>query len=75
MNDAFITYFPVGNGDMSFIQLSDKTNIIIDCNVTQDSLNDSDETQLDIHSFLLKQAKRDSARRAYLDSFILTHPD
>lgn len=77
MNDAFITYFPVGNGDMSLIQLSDKTSIIIDCNVTQDqdSLDDSDETQLDIHSFLLKQAKRDSSRRAYLDSFILTHPD
>jgi hypothetical protein len=49
MGDAFITYFPVGNGDMSLIQLSDKTGIIIDCNIIQE-----DETWLDIHSYLLK---------------------
>ncbi len=75
MNDAFITYFPVNNGDMSLIQLSDSTNIIIDCNLTQDLLDDSDETRLDVLSYLLKLLKRDDAKRAHIDSFILTHPD
>lgn len=75
MTDAFVIYFPVGNGDMSLIQLSDLTTIVIDCNITQDSLEDSDDTQLDIHSYLLKLVKRDDLKNAHIDSFILTHPD
>ena len=75
MNDAFIIYFPVGNGDMSLIQLSDKTTIIVDCNITQDSLDETDDTQLDIHSYLSRLVKRDDSKKAHIDSFILTHPD
>jgi hypothetical protein len=75
VNDAFIIYFPVGNGDMSLIQLSDRTTIIIDCNITQDSLDETDDTQLDIHSYLSKLVKRDDSMKAHIDSFILTHPD
>ncbi len=75
MSDASITYFPVGNGDMVLIRLSDDTNVLIDCNITKDSKDESEETRYDVHSHLLKVIRKDNNKVPHLDAFILTHPD
>ena len=75
MRDVSIIYFPVDNGDMSLIRLSDGTDIIIDCNVTNESLDESNIESYNIHNYLLKTLKKDQNNMVYIDAFILTHPD
>ena len=75
MSDASITFFPVGNGDTGLIRLIDKTDIVIDCNITQDSRDPSDKIRYDVHNNLLKILKKDQDKNPYVDTFILTHSD
>lgn len=75
MSDPCITYFPVGNGDTILMRLSDKTSVVIDCNITKDSDDETDEKRYDVHNHLLKVLKKDEAKTPYVDAFILTHPD
>jgi len=75
MSDASITYFPVGNGDTSLIRLTDKTDIIIDCNITEASEDDDDPSRYDVHNHLLKELKKDKEKTPYVDVFILSHAD
>jgi hypothetical protein len=75
MGDAAITYFPVGNGDTSLIRLSDKTSIIIDCNIRNDSRDENDDSCYDIHTHLLEELQRDSQDRPFTDAFVLSHAD
>lgn len=74
MRDPSITYFPVGNGDTVLIQLSDGRDILIDCNITSDSRDDSDDTRYDVHNHLLSVLKKENGI-PFVDAFILTHPD
>ena len=74
-NDAVITYLPVGNGDALLIRLSDKTNIIFDCNITQASEDEEDDSRYDVHNHLLRELKKDANKASHVDAFILTHPD
>ncbi|MFA5269759.1 MAG: MBL fold metallo-hydrolase [Methanoregula sp.] len=74
MTDPSITYFPVGNGDTSLIRLSNGQNILIDCNITNDSKDESDETTYNVHSHLQSIVKKEK-EVPYIDAFILTHPD
>ena len=75
MKDPSITYFPVGNGDTTLIGLSDGTNILIDCNITESSKNDNEKERYPVHEHLLKEIKKDGSGNLHLDAFILTHPD
>jgi beta-lactamase superfamily II metal-dependent hydrolase len=75
MIDFSITYFPVGNGDTTLIQLSDETSILIDCNITQDSEDESKDEVYSVHDHILKKVLKDENDVQYLDVFILTHPD
>lgn len=75
MADPKITLFPVGNGDCTLIQLSDKTQILIDCNFTEASHDEDDETRYDVHGHLVRVSKRPNAGVPYIDVFILTHGD
>jgi hypothetical protein len=75
MSDATITYFPVGNGDTVLVRLADKTDILFDCNITEASRDEEDESRYDVHSHLIKLLKKDQAKTPYIDAFILTHPD
>lgn len=70
-----ITFFPVGNGDMGLIRLNDtdKTSILIDINIRQNS--EDDDTQCDAADELRKRLKQDKDGRPYVDVFVLTHPD
>lgn len=75
MKDPSITYFPVGNGDTTLIGLSDGTNILIDCNITEDSRNDREKERYSVHKHLLEEMGKDGSNIPHLDAFILTHPD
>jgi len=74
MTDPSITYFPVGNGDTSLIQLSNGFHILIDCNITNDSKNESDDATYNVRNHLLSVLKKEKDV-PYVDAFILTHPD
>ena len=74
MTDPSITYFPVGNGDISLIRLSNGQNILVDCNITNDSKDESDETTYNVHSYLQSIVKKEK-EVPFIDAFILTHPD
>ena len=75
MIDPSITYFPVGNGDTSLIQLSNEGKILIDCNITTDSRDETEESTYDVHEHLLSTLKKDDNDVPFIDAFILTHPD
>jgi beta-lactamase superfamily II metal-dependent hydrolase len=73
--DVTITFFPVGNGDTSLITLADNSNILIDLNVRQDSVDDDEPSCYDVHEHLLRELPRDADDRPHLDVFVVTHPD
>src|SRR5258708_3922305 len=75
MNDASITFFPVGNGDTALIKLSDKSTLIVDCNIRCDANDEEVEECYDVHSHLLAELQRDDKKRPVTDAFILTHAD
>ncbi len=50
MADPKITFFPVGNGDCVLITLSDGTQMVIDCNIIEDSRDDNVESRYDVHA-------------------------
>lgn len=57
MTEASITHFPVGNGDTGRIRLSDGTDIVIDCNITEESRDDTVKDRYDVHAHLLAEAR------------------
>ncbi|MCF8095247.1 MAG: metallohydrolase [Desulfobacteraceae bacterium] len=69
-----ITFFPVGNGDMTLIKLGDKTTILADINLC--SSTDQDGNQIfDATAALRENLETDAHDRPYVDAFLLTHPD
>ena len=74
MTDPSITFFPVGNGDTSLIRLSNGCDILIDCNITNDSRDESDDTTYNVHNHLLSVLKKEK-EVPFVDAIILTHPD
>lgn len=71
-----ITFFPVGNGDMTLIVLGDETamRILIDCNI-RGAADDPDDKTRDVAQDLRDRIKRDSKGRPYVDVFAWSHPD
>lgn len=73
-----ITFFPVGNGDMTLISLDDKrkTNILIDINIRASADNDNDEDEtFDAAAELKSRLNRNDDGYLYVNVFIQTHPD
>jgi len=71
-----ITFFPVGNGDMTLIALADtaQTKILIDCNI-RSSADDPEDSTRDVAADLRRRLRRDAQGRPYVDAFLLSHPD
>ncbi|WP_432260849.1 metallohydrolase [Cupriavidus sp. TMH.W2] len=65
-----ITFFPVGNGDMTLIRLSSGRTILIDTNIRQvcDGVRD-------VLKDLRERLRTDDEGRPYVDVMILSHPD
>lgn len=73
---AKITFFQVGNGDMTLVRLADTrvTTILIDCNIRVAADDPDDETP-DVASALRKRLIIDKDGRPFVDAFLLSHPD
>jgi hypothetical protein len=71
-----ITFFPVGNGDMTLIVLGDETamRILIDCNI-RGAADDPNDATRDVAQDLRDRLKRDDKGRPYVDVFAWSHPD
>lgn len=69
-----ITSFPVDNGDMTLIKLTDKTTILIDINL-RESAEDEENPAFDAVKGLRDRLEKDNDGRPYVDAFLLTHPD
>ena len=68
--NAIITFFPVGNGDMTLIQLESGRTILIDINIRAVS----DDVR-DVLADLRARLRKDGSGRHYVDAMLLTHPD
>lgn len=73
---AKITFFQVGNGDMTLIRLSDsrETTILTDINIRA-SADDPKSSTPDAASALRERLKYDNDNRPFVDAFMLSHPD
>lgn len=71
---ANITFFPVGNGDMTLIRLASGKAILIDMNIRA-AADDPDDSTRDVAKDLRERLNRDDKKRLYVDAFVLTHPD
>lgn len=74
MSKKQLKFYPVDNGDTTFITLSDNTSILIDCKIREGDENNSGSKIFPVKDDLLEniQSKKDNP---ILDLFILTHPD
>lgn len=71
---AQITFFPVGDGDMTLIKLDSGKTILIDMNIRAAADDPEDQTR-DVAGDLRDRLKRDGQDRPYVDALLLSHPD
>jgi hypothetical protein len=71
---AKISFFPVGNGDMTLIELESGRKILIDINIRAAADNPEDPTP-DVAKMLRERLTRDSKGRFFVDALLLSHPD
>lgn len=71
---AKLTFFPVGNGDMTLAQFDDGRTLLIDCNIRQKADDQNDDT-LDVAGELKQRLKRDAEGRLHVNGMLLSHPD
>jgi len=62
-----ITFFPVGNGDMTMIKFQNGTTVLIDCNIRTD-----DDKPYDCLAYLKEHLPKEDGK-SFVDAFILTH--
>lgn len=71
---AKVTFFPVGNGDMTLIELDSGRTILVDVNI-RCAADDPDDDTPDVAKMLRERLKKDDDDRYYVDAFLLSHPD
>lgn len=71
---AKITFFPVGNGDTTLLELESGRTVLIDVNIRA-AADDPDDDTPDVAKMLRNRLKPDSEGRLYVDAFLLSHPD
>lgn len=65
-----ITFFPVGNGDMTLLELESSTRILVDINIREPN----DDIR-DVANDLRDRLTTDDKSRPYVDAMVLSHPD
>lgn len=65
-----VTFFPVGNGDMTLIELESGRTLLIDINIREVT-----DGVRDVAKDLRARLKEDASGRPYVDAFLLSHPD
>lgn len=71
---AKLTFFPVGNGAMTLIELESGRTILIDTNIRAKA-DDPNNTTPDVARDLKERLKRDREGRLYVDALLVSHPD
>lgn len=71
---ASITFFPVGNGDMTLITFDNGQKLLADLHVRKAADDDDDHTP-DVMADLRGRLTRDEEGRLFVDGFLLSHPD
>ena len=71
---AHLSFFPVGNGDMTLVQTEGGHTILIDVNI-RTAADDPDDDTPDVASKLRDKLTRDSAGRLSVDALLVSHPD
>lgn len=70
MGTPKITFFPVGNGDMTLLELESGARVLIDINIRQ-----AGEGIRDVAKDLRSNLSTDAKGRPYVDAMVLSHPD
>lgn len=68
-----ITFFPVGNGDMTLITTDKNINILMDCNMRK-SAEEENNNDYDCNEYLHNNLQSDDGV-VYVDALLLTHSD
>lgn len=71
---ASITFFPVGNGDMTLVTFDNDQRLLIDLHVRKAADDEEDGTP-DVMTDLRGRLARDEQGRLFVDGFVLSHPD
>ena len=71
---ASLSFFPVGNGDMTLVVTEGGFKILIDMNIRADA-DDPDKDTPDVAKELRDRLVRDSQGRLYVDVLLVSHPD
>ncbi|MEK6301064.1 MAG: metallohydrolase [Acidobacteriota bacterium] len=69
-----VTFFPVGNGDMTLLKFESGRTLLIDVNI-RDAADDPEDDTPDVGAELRERLNQDDAGRLYVDAFVLSHPD
>ena len=69
-----LSFFPVGNGDMTLVQTEGGHRILIDMNI-RSAADDPDDDTPDVVAKLRDKLIRDAAGRLYVDALLISHPD
>ena len=77
MNKPKISFYPVGNGSMTLIEIftDPKRVILFDMNIKDAADDDSDTETFDVAGDLRKRLPKDLEGRPYVDLFIHSHAD
>ena len=71
---AKISFFPVGNGDMTLIRTESGRTLLIDLNIRA-AADDPDDDTPDVATKLRDRLDRDDKDRFYVDALLVSHPD
>lgn len=71
---ASITFFPVGNGDMTLLVFDNDQKLLLDLHVRK-AADDEDDDTPDVMADLRSRLTRDEKGRLFVDGFLLSHPD
>lgn len=71
---ACISFFPVGNGDMTLVETEGGHRILIDMNIRA-AADDPDDGTPDVAKKLRQRLTRDSRGRLCVDALLVSHPD
>lgn len=69
-----LSFFPVGNGDMTLMETEEGHKILIDVNIRA-AADDPDDDTPDVVTKLRDRLPRDAAGRLYVDALLVSHPD
>lgn len=69
-----LSFFPVGNGDMTFVKTESGRKLLIDLNIRY-AADDPDDDTPDVASMLRERLDRDTEGRLYVDTLLVSHPD